>query len=214
MSTCSESLKTKSGTFTFYDEILTKCEAELKCMKMGQILAPVTNKRDAKKIIKFLKNNIDDTCSISPFNSYWIGLDTTFNGTEQEKVFSNGIKWNDRKHSKIYNKIYKPVNVKLNCPVAYVVPMIDEDPFVYDDESKKCNIRMKRKYFCLKPAGEATAESINQDSTKNDVTLPSGFQAASVFMFVAVVIVAVRLHSKNRRLVEENINLKKIQADI
>ena len=209
---CSESLKTKSGTFTFYDEKLTKCEAELKCMKMGQLLAPVSNKRDAKKILKFFENNIDITCSISPWDAYWIGLDTTFNGTMREKVFSNGIKWNDKKHSKIYNKVYK--NEDGNCPVAYVLPMIDEDPFVYGDESLKCDIRMKRKYFCLKPAGEATAESINQDSTKNAVTLLSGFLAATVFMFVAVVIVAVRLHSKNRRLVEENINLKKIQADI
>ena len=97
---CKNSVITKSGTFTFFDEWTTKCQAEKKCKKRGEILAPVTNRKDAKKIQELFKSNVGiEGCRIvwNAGASYWLGLDETFTENGKPKTFTNGLKWKERK---------------------------------------------------------------------------------------------------------------------
>ena len=208
---CSHSLTTKTGTFTFYDERLTKCEAELKCMKMGQILAPVSNRRDAKKIVKmFEKNDYECVFTKMDAKAYWIGLDSKLVEDKQEIVFSDGVKWNEKYHKKIYNKVMQLEYE--NCPAALFTPTIDEDPFHITNESSGCNGNRKARYFCLKPAGNSSAESVVQGSMTDSITLSPIGAAVSVFLFVTVSIAAAYFYYKNRKVVAENESLREAQT--
>ena len=145
---CTNTVKTKSGTFTFYDEFVPLCEAKLKCLSMGQILAPVTSQRDAKRLMKFLKSNYGkENC---PFannvgGSYWIGLDITFEGNNQ----TNGKAWKEEVHGKIYKDHNK--DLPTDCPIALFQPGYPPDRFFLTDENEGCTIKTINKYICLKP---------------------------------------------------------------
>ena len=52
------SVTSNYGTFTFFNEYVTKCQVQKKCWQRGEILAPITNSRDAKKITELLDSNL------------------------------------------------------------------------------------------------------------------------------------------------------------
>ena len=47
---CKTEVTTKSGRFTFYNESVPRCQAKLKCLERGEILAPITNQEDLDAI--------------------------------------------------------------------------------------------------------------------------------------------------------------------
>ena len=221
MTQCKTSMTTKTGVFTVYDEWISRCEAELKCIKKGQILAPIANRRDANKLLKLFKTN-DATCkfSIHYYYPYWIGLDITYTEKKQEKVFSNGEKWNENKHGKIYKNWMKNYT---DCPTATFDPSYyDNFPFSIMYGSADCKFTNKYFYICLKPrskistnnervlAGNKTfaeatvgnktfAEATVQQS--NEVFLP--YNVAAVSMIAFCVYVAVNAQRKLRKLEKE-----------
>ena len=186
MSCSNFSVKTKTGTFTAYTEKVSKCEAEKRCKKRGEILAPIANRRDAKKILKLFKSNTDENCPVSlhGVGSFWLGLDVTYTENEQERVFSNGVKWDEKKHSKIYHNY---LDGYTECAKAIFSPyMHDEEngPFEILDESEDCVLN-KLRYLCLKPAADTSAEPIVQkrEYEASSVLLPAVFfVAVSVFL--------------------------------
>ena len=211
---CSNSVTTETGTFTFYDEVLTLCEAKVKCAEKGEILGQVTNKQDANEIMKLFKSNAGkENCEVVTYFgvSYWVGLNVTFTEAKQEKVFFNGEVWNEKIHSKIYTDYNKKYT---NCPMALFQPFYPPDPFCIVLESPECNIKKMQKYFCLKPKVDKSAESITQDkdSLKHVLTELTGsvfaVTASVVLMIVVGVFAFVRLHIKNKRLAKKYEDLK------
>ena len=220
--TCENTVRTKSGVFTFHAASVTKCEAENRCLKMGQILAPVTNRKDANKLLKlFAKNNSTCQYSQSPvfaWRQYWLGLDVTQTRAKQEKVFSNGEKWVERKHGKIYKDLvaeYTDDGYTDDgyCPEVTFEPSDENYPFAITNGL--CGSK-KSGYICLKPhgkelacseksvaSGKASAEAVVQ---KNDgVFVPFGSAVFAVSMLALCVCVAVR---RQQRLKKENDILK------
>ena len=217
---CSYSFTTPTGTFNIYNEKLSKCQAEQKCKKMGQILAPITNKRDARRLKKhFYKNyEVGPECPISSehIDEYHIGLELT--DTDEgglEKVFSNGVKWNDKKHSKLYDDNRKKGHllseVKENCTIALYCPFFEDKQLLFRHMSKDCN-PMRAKYICLEPADKASAKSLVQEDNSNmygnmavsNVTLFAAFMALCCAFF------AVGYKRQNEKLKKECGELKNI----
>ena len=197
---CKNSISTKSGTFTFFNELVTKCVAEKKCKKRGEILAPVTNKRDAKKLMALLDSNyMHEDCPFVQWygQNYWLGLDVTYTESEQSKVFSNGAKWKAGKHGKIYHDILEGYRRHSECAAAFFEPVDRKDPFIILDASMDCDGSAKNWYICLKPAGKATAEALEEGDFVGDgaFVLPSG--AVGVFIFAVGLIAGVVLQKRN-----------------
>ena len=198
---CINSVTTKTGTFTFYNEFVTKCEAELKCLKKGELLAPITKKRDANRIMKLFKSNTGkENCvfGTNSASSYWLGLDITFNKDKQEKVFSNGVRWNDKKHSKIYTDYLTEYT---DCPVALFEPFAVEEPFPLVWETRYCNYSQTNKYVCFKPSNiKATAECVTQEkeNVENGIFLPIGVVAAAILIFAIGAFGAGVLYQKSK----------------
>ena len=100
---CANSVTTKTGTFTFYTQKVTSCQAEKFCRGLGHILAPITNMEDKRALHKVA----DQRCGIfsTPDDwseSYHVGLSNKFCGNEVYRVFSNGAAWNETLHRKMY----------------------------------------------------------------------------------------------------------------
>jgi len=97
---CPTSITTKSGTFTFYEQKVLKCQAEQICRSKGQLLAPITNMEDRKAIQKLA----DQNCGIfrEQIQAYHIGLENKVCGNEVTRVFSNGVKYNKTLHDEMY----------------------------------------------------------------------------------------------------------------
>ena len=216
---CPNKVKTKTGLFTFHNEFLPLCEAKLKCLSIGQILAPVASQRDANKLMEFLKSNYGkENCPYANNvgGSYWIGLDITFEGNNQTKVFSNGKVWKEEKHGKIYKDYNK--DSPTECPVALFDPGFDTEPYFLSFENSKCDIKTRNKYICLKPKVKKSAKHITEknESMKNMVTIPIGVVCSVAALVVLIVVICVfafvRSQNKIKALVKENKDLKRGQV--
>ena len=195
--TCSKSVKTSTGTFSFYEEELSLCEAKLKCIEMGQILAPIAYKSDADKIVELFNTNYekDIYCTFNTYNgaSYWIGLDVAYNGTKQERVFTNGIKWNEKTHGEIYTDYLKGSYAK--CTAVMFQPTFTQSPFFI--EADYCE--SVAGFVCLKSKNKKSAAFIIQEknSLKNVFILPAG-AALVVLMTVSIFV----LQSQKKRFIK------------
>ena len=212
---CNNVVKTKTGTFTFFHDLLPVCEAKLKCFERGEILAPVTNKRDANKVVKLFNDNLDEeNCTFNTYYgiSYWTGLDITYNDNEQKRVISNGIRWNEKKHGKIYRDYIKEEHI--SCPRVLFEPHYTSKPFKLTGQ--RGGVKKVNRYICLKPKVKQSAESIVQgdESMKSETFLPTVFVVAAlaVLMNVVGIFAFVRVHKKNKRLAKELQSFKVVQA--
>ena len=102
---CKSSFTTSSGKFTAYPELASKCEAEKLCADKGQILAPFTTKEDVQAVTDMFRNNGEE-CKYSyyKYKDYRVGLNfIKVSEGVFRKEFSNGVQWDDKKHSSLYS---------------------------------------------------------------------------------------------------------------
>ena len=202
--TCRQSVSTKSGKFTFFTEVVTRCQAEKKCKKRGEILAPVTNCKDAKKIQELFESNVGiEGCKFrwQYYTNYWLGLDVNYTENTNEYTFSNGVKWKKRKHEKIYQN---GINNYTECGFALFQPIFREAPFKIGPESPACGWERKYSYACFKPT-DATAEPIVGDAENYksaNIPFNTDFSIGLIAGVFAGVMVGVgllkRKHAKER----------------
>lgn len=116
---CSNKVTTSSGTFTAYNNEMTRCEAKKFCQKKGHILAPITSQVDKDAVLKML----DQNCPQHKGNFYYhTGLDLTYCGKKQERIFTNGVKYDEGTHGTLYTGGYKHDS---KCPLAYMASILD-----------------------------------------------------------------------------------------
>ena len=214
---CKNSVETKTGVFTLYNEMVSKCEAENRCLKMGQILAPITNRRDASKLTWLAIKNSNGPCALN--DGYWIGLDITYSkeNLKYERVFSNGDKWKEGRHSRIYKNLLEDDTYNAN-PIALFAPDNPDNKFRTLYGAGNCGpLPDKYSYICLKPRSEMSlvrngrglpveetmkAEAVVQ---RNDgFFLPFNVAGVAVSMFAFCVYVAFTAQRKSRKLEKEN----------
>ena len=211
--TCKNSVTTKSGTFTFFAESVTLCQAEKKCKRRGEILSPIASRKDAKRIMRWFDSNSgvqDCPFQESYAPTFWTGLDVFFTETgEQKKVFYNGAAWSERRHGKVWHDMMKEPS---ECAVALFDPFFNDNPFLITADSEACVGTSRNFYTCFKPAGNATkAEPIKvRDGFDDDAfVFPSGSIAAVIFAagafagVMAGVGLLKRKHAKERAEFDE-----------
>ena len=190
MVNCVKKVTTSSGTFTFFDEEVQKCEARKKCEEKGQILAPILNAEDATA----LQAVCDETaCEFhNHFRPYHIGLDilTSKCGNKPEKVFTNGVRFDEAVHGKIYREIKAPFQF---CRHAVFNGHLDigTTPLTIAISRRKC--ADKYRYICLKPVDEGASPLLSENSGNPSFAYLS--YASMCVAFVAV-ITMIRLWRK------------------
>ena len=146
---CAAEVFTPTGRFTFYKERMSVCEAKKFCAEKGEILAPVTNEADYEALLTAAHEGNHPSCPIhyGDLLLYSLGLDITPCGEgKQERIFTNGVVWNDAVHGKLYHDYAGKTS---NCAFAQLDTMNDR-PGVYDYYDH-CHQTTQR-YICLKEA--------------------------------------------------------------
>ena len=205
MSRCHHSVTTKSGTFTAHTELVTKCQAEKMCKKRGGMLAPITTKRDAHRILKLFKTNSKDvSCGVTSEDlaHYWVGLDVTYTKDEDTKIFSNGVKWVERKHGKIY---HNTLESHTDCADAVFLPFASDNNYRIVTPMGSCQVDNRLKYLCFKPAEKSSAEKITQrvEFEEDGVFVPSSVALVAVMVCVVFAFAGVKTFRSMKREINE-----------
>ena len=179
-------------------------------------MAPITNKEDAEAIYKTIKMGQHEGC---PFyqgvNKYSIGLKVTACGKgKQERIFSNGVVWNETLHASLYSDridswnqpcVYAQFNSRYDRP-----QMASSRPLCYE--------RMLRP-LCLKPAVPVEAACSDFCSKTDSVALRSSkpsndYFSIGIIGFLALVaalltFLATTYYKKYRSVKDKHARLSK-----
>ena len=93
---CGNTVTTASGTYTFYNEEITKDESAKLCKKHGGIIAPLNNQEEFDAVHKFAYK-CQPWCSHSVYHT---GLYLVRNET---RFYSDCTEWDWEKHDKLYD---------------------------------------------------------------------------------------------------------------
>ena len=213
-SSCSKEVFTATGKFTFHNEQVWICEAKKICAKNDEILAPITNKQDYDAIMKVAKMGNHPNC---PFHygdhTYFIGLDITTCGRgKQERVFTNGVAWDEDVHGKLYDDSWHIK--KYNCAFAQLASW-GTKPWL-DFWGESCHQKTNR-FLCLKPSDAPVAGTRSDSCSFKPQAIKSNnelnFASAAIIGFcgIASVIfsfVAVKYYQKYRTIKEKHGQMK------
>ena len=219
---CPTSITTTSGTFTFYEQNVPKCEAEQICQSKGHILAPITNMEDRKAIEKIGGQE----CGIFRefVQGYHVGLDIKTCGNKFTKVFSNGVKYNKTLHDKLY--YFYPIK-KFDCLTALYPPGYGADEqIVVVAKYNNCK-DYSRRFICLDPAkpdnnSTVTEEALHLKRSKRSEKFSEGsvlsgrqtmYFMSEVFGFCFLAIACCFLLVANRKLRKRN-NFLEMKTEI
>ena len=154
---CKSQVTTKSGTFTFHDQLLSYCKAKKFCASEGEILAPITNKEN----LEALKKVTRQSCFKGKTMRWNTGLDIEVcNGVEVKKVFTNGVNWNEKLHGPLYEETYYAHLTNMRNAI-FRGPTVADKVDIMGDMS--CRGRVET-FICLKPASESNPEKLVKGS--------------------------------------------------
>ena len=211
-SSCSREVFTATGKFTFHDQLVSICEAKKICAENDEILAPITNKQDYDAVMTVAKSGNHPGC---PFHhgdqQYFTGLDVTPCGKgKQERVFTNGVVWDESVHGKLYDDSW---NSKMyNCVYASLATWSSQ-PWL-EIWGNNCYQETSR-FLCLKPSSAPAADTRSK-SCKLQAVQSKGevnFASASVICFcgfasVFLAFAAVKYYRKYRSIKEKHVRVK------
>ena len=195
---CEYSIKTSSGTFTVYNQLLDKCAATKFCQRKGQILAPIVSQEDKDAITKLLNPD----CEIHQgVRHYHIGLDVTPCGNTQDKVFSNGVIYDKDIHGHLYDDFSTP---KTKCPLAYIHFLYTTNRLIIGGKNG-CR-QQKMKFICL-DRSTATAQPIFQNDDYLKLSLTQTLVAVGgIVIVVGCLALAVAKAYKQIRMLKKELN--------
>ena len=163
---CPTSVTTKSGTFTFHDQKVPRCEAEKICRSLGQVLAPITNWEDKKALQKIA----DQKCGMFKQRGhlYHLGINYDKCGDSEAHIsFTNGVQWNQTLHESLYRFSKESIS---NCMTTFWMPVLSMDTkfVVYGRQGldpSGCQ-EYPHKFICLQPAQVAEKKSSSESVAK------------------------------------------------
>ena len=204
MPTCATSVTTPTGVFTYFDKEVTVCQAKIECAKLGQILAPVSNVEDFKALLSVADiRNPECKFHYGTFE-YHIGLDIDMCGSEQTRLFSNNIVWDQAQHGDLYKEEGSKTE-DTNYADFFPYPNI-EHMFIVRDPKMNDKLR----YICLKP--NSTSSNAAPIYGKEVVYHPNYnmlYVCGSLMMAVLVCVVfIVKVRRESHEVRNKNINLE------
>lgn len=197
MTTCKNSATTETGTFTFYSEPVTRCEAKKRCKRRGQVLAPIKTMSDFNAIRNVMKaNNQDsDVCLFNlDFNLYHVGLEVENIGGKLVKTWSDGTWWDKCED---YVSMYRAGNNKMTCPTTVFVatnhPKIKQPSLKIVQNFKDCSPDYWW-YICLDTEKKSVSESLVAAESKGENFQVLGtFAAISLLVNIVCAVVVVSM---------------------
>ena len=190
MVNCIKEITTPSGVFTFYGEKVEKCVARKKCAEKGQILAPIMSTEDAQALLQATDKT---SCEFHEYyETYHIGLDIlkTKCGNKEEKIFSNGVVFDEAIHGKVYRELDRHW---FDCRYAGFIGFANppQNPLLIT--TTKCNRKLR--YICLKPANRTAAPLVSEKPVSSSFAY---LNYASVPIILIAVAIIARLMWKNK----------------
>ena len=173
LKSCSDSLTTSRGTYTFYESEMNKNDAAKFCEDKGQILAPITSQEE----FDAMHNHVIKCGNLCGINVYHIGL---YVFGKDVKLFSNCEKWDSAKHEKLFYWDMEDGP----CYRTYYIPHENE---MSVESTNACGATEMRP-ICFKAADKQTqnAETLRQSESSNSYSSIS--LLGSVIALVALVI--------------------------
>ena len=200
---CPKSVTTSSGTFSFSKERMTRCEAKKYCRERGQILAPITTQEDKDAVLSMFHH----TCLNNYKESFYhIGLDVYPCGATQERIFTNGVKYNADIHGPLYDDLGEVAD---KCPQAYLAS-VSWNPFTIS--TKPNCYPQKHRALCLDQS-TATASGITQneaDHYKVSTTQALVGIGGVLFVVFGSVMFSVKMYKSREKLRKENLSLRNV----
>ena len=213
---CATEVTTPTGKFTFHDQGVTVCEAKKICASKGEILAPITNRADFDALYRVTQAGNHPSC---PFHygafPYSIGLDVTPCGKgKQDRVFTNGVVWNDTVHGQLYSE--GPDSRTSPC-VHASLRTFENKPHVYS-YGYFCRHSWPR-FICLKEASPSELASSGSCSSSPEAvssengSLKGNLVGTAVVAFLSMVavffaFVAVKYYKRYRAVEEKYEEIK------
>ena len=197
---CTKSITTSSGTFSYSDTTMTRCEAKKYCRDEGKILAPITTQEDKDAVMKLL----DYKCS--KFHMYHIGLDVHHCGSQQERVFTNGITYDSKTHGKLYDDLGEP---KDKCPETFLM-YFSSNPLKISANDPNCWPSHYRA-LCLDQT-TAVSSPISQDNSefvKLNLTQSLAMFGGIFCAFVGVFGFAIKMYKRSKHFETKLYELEK-----
>ena len=200
---CPKSVTTSSGTFSFSEKQMTRCEAKKYCRERGQILAPITTQEDKDAVLTMFNDKCFNHYSES---FYHIGLDVFPCGDTQERVFTNGVKYDAIIHGHLYADYGKPDH---KCPQSYLKSLsLIRTPFIIG--TKPNCFPQKHRALCLDQS-TATASAVTKKKTENFEVSPTKVLVGTggiFIVFIGSILLVVKLYKSKEKLRKENILLR------
>ena len=200
MANCIKQITTPSGVFTFYGEEVEKCVARKRCAEKGQILAPILSTEDAQALLQATdETSCDFHNHVAP---YHIGLDIlkTKCGNKEEKIFSNGVVFDEEIHGKVYRELDRHwFDCRYAGFLGYANP--PQNPLLIT--TTECNRKLR--YICLKPADKTADPLVSESHVSSSFAY---LNYASVPIVLIAIAVIARLMWKNKSAERELRKLK------
>ena len=181
-------VETEKGTYILpSDKAAGQCAAEQKCLDMGGILAPITDKTDFEAI--------KDAISSCEFHKYeledrYIGLSISTDNSY--RVFSNGVEFNKDLHGDLYEENEIRTG---NCPGAFLMLHFPEKLQIGNIwRCYKENFELR--YVCFKPKKSSKSQAV----TSNGVGVNSSLLIFGGLCFVAFACLVALLTVKIKKL--------------
>ena len=152
---CGNNVTTQRGTYTFYNERITKLEAAKLCKKHGGILAPLNTQEEFEAVHKFAWE-CERWCG---WNAYHVGLYVYKNET---RFYTDCAEWDWEKHGKFY-KTY--VGFTQDCWIEAYRPKDKIQKVLTNDD---CSYAWRLRTICFnaKDVTPAKAEAVVQSNGK------------------------------------------------
>ena len=171
--------------FTYYDGDVTHCEAEVQCIKKGQILAPVTNKQDLDALLS-IADSRNESCEFHHiYIKYHIGLKVRKCDGIETRVFSNNVLWNETLHGPLYferRHNTKDVNTAVLFPLANKMGIVKDYGGVG-----------RRRYICLKPSSSSSLAEPLTEANAYSMSYGVLFTCGNLMIVVISIICMLKL---------------------
>ena len=179
-------VETDKGTYTIpFDEAPGRCAAEERCLEMGGILAPITDKTDLNAIVNGIQSC--EYQSTKTGHAKYVGL--SISKDNSHRIFSNGVHFNKDLHGDLYEEN----NIRPgNCPGAFLTLYYPER--IQIGQVWGCHKNLEKQYICFKSKNAAISEAVKGDlmSYNSNLLIFGGLCLVALVCLVGFLLIKVK----------------------
>ena len=182
-------VETEMGTYILPSErVVGRCTAEERCLEMGSILAPLTEKSEFDAIINAMNSCVYQEAEYDP---KFIGLSISYDNSH--RFFSNGVEFNKDLHGDLYEEN----NIRPgSCPGAFLL-LIESKLQI--GQIWGCSKIVPRQYICFKPKKTAESEAVKNylASSNSNLFVVGGTCIVALICLVIFLLFKIKKQASN-----------------